>query len=54
MTFLLMVSVILMSILFTKCDQSSDLWQQLGMTAELKSDLQDNMEWGKKWLVLFD
>ena len=28
--------------LYSKCDQASDLWQQLEMAAELESDLQDN------------
>ena len=33
--------------LYSKCDQASDLWQQL----ELASDLRDTVNWGKKWLV---
>ena len=36
-----------------KCDQVSDLWQQLELASELESDLQDIMDWYKKWLVDF-
>ena len=39
--------------LYSKCDQTSDVWQQLGMTAELESDLQDVLEFGRKLLVDF-
>ena len=35
----------------SKCDQTSDLWQQLELASELESDLQDTVNWGKKWLV---
>ena len=34
--------------LHSKCDQASDLWQQL------ESDLQDTVDCGKKWLVDFN
>ena len=50
--------------LYSKCDQASDLWQQLESASELESDLQDTVDWGRKWpfyfnaaktkLVLFD
>ena len=49
--------------LYSKCDQASDLWQQLELASELESDLQDTVDWGRKWLdfnagktqlVLFD
>ena len=57
MTFLMMLSMILLSmlirLLYSKCDQASDLWQQHELTSELESDLQDTVEWGKKWLVDF-
>ena len=33
---------------YSKCDQASDLWQQLELASELESDLQDAVEWGKK------
>ena len=53
----LMLSVILLSMLMTllsKCDQTSDLWQQLKLASELESDLWDTVDWGKKWLVNFN
>ena len=37
----------------SKCDQASDLWQQLELASELESDLRDTVDWGKKWLVDF-
>ena len=59
MTFLMMLSVI--SIIYAddtthyfKCDWASDLWQQLELASELESDLQDTLDWGKKWLVDFN
>ena len=39
--------------LYYKCDQTSDLWQQLELASELESDLRDTVDWGKKWLVDF-
>ena len=39
--------------LYSKCDQASDLWQQLELTSELESDLRDTVDWGRKWLVDF-
>ena len=39
--------------LYFKCDQASDLWQQLELACELESDLRDTVDWGKKWLVDF-
>ena len=36
---------------YSRCDQASDLWQQLELTFELESDLRDIVDWGKKWLV---
>ena len=37
--------------LYSKCDQASYLWQQVELTSELESDLQDTVDWGKEWLV---
>ena len=34
--------------LYSKCDQASDLWQQLELASDLESDLQDTVDWGKK------
>ena len=33
---------------YSKCDQASDLWQQLELASELESDLRDTVDWGKK------
>ena len=40
--------------LYYKCDQAPDLWQQLEFAFELESDLQDTVDWGKKWIVDFN
>ena len=40
--------------LYCKCDQASGLWQQLELATELESDLQDTVDWSKKWLVNFN
>ena len=32
----------------------SMLWQQLELASELESDLQDTVDWGRKWLVDFN
>ena len=37
--------------LYSKCDQASNLWQQLELISELESDLWDTANWGRKWLV---
>ena len=42
------------TILCTKCEEASDLWQQLELASELESDLQDTLDWGRKWLVDFN
>ena len=36
------------------CDQASDLWQQLELASELKSNLRDTVDSGNKWLVDFN
>ena len=36
--------------LYFKCDQASDLWQQLEWASELESDLQDIVDWGRNWI----
>ena len=33
--------------LCSKCDHSSDLWQQLELGSDLESDLQDTVDWGR-------
>ena len=39
--------------LYFKCDQTSDLQQQLKLVSGLESDLQGTVDWGRKWLVDF-
>ena len=52
MTFLMMLSAVLLfmlmiyTALYSKCDQVSDLWQQLELASELESDLRDAACWG--------
>ena len=36
--------------LYSKCDQAPDLLRQLELAFELQSDLQNTVDWGKKWL----
>ena len=40
--------------LYSKCDQASDLWQQLKVASELEYNLKDTADWHKKWLVNFN
>ena len=40
--------------LYSKCDQASDLWQQLELASEFKYDLRDTVDWGRKWLIDFN
>ena len=40
--------------LYSKFNQASDLWQQLELAFEVESDLQDTVDWGRKWLVDFN
>ena len=40
--------------LYSKCDQASNLWQQLELASELESDLREIVDWGRKWLVDFN
>ena len=40
--------------LYSKCNQASDLWQQLELASELEFDLLDTVEQGRKWLVDFN
>ena len=56
MTFLMMVSVILLymddTTLYSKHDQACNLWQQLELASEVESGLGDTVEWGRKWHVI--
>ena len=38
------------TILYSKFDQASGVWQQLELASELESDLRDTVAWSKKWL----
>ena len=40
--------------LYSKCDQASDLWQQLELASKPESDLRDTMDRGSNWLVDFN
>ena len=40
--------------LYSKCEQASDLWQQLEVASKLESDLQDIVNWDRKWFVDFN
>ena len=40
--------------LYSKCDQASDLWQQLELASELESDLRNRVDWGRKWFADFN
>ena len=39
---------------YSKCDEASDLWQQLELASELESDLQDTVDQGRKCVVDFN
>ena len=39
--------------LYFECNQASDLWKQLELASKLESDLQDTVDWVRKWLVDF-
>ena len=34
--------------LYSKCDQASDLWQQVELASQLESDPRDAVDWGRK------
>ena len=34
--------------LYSKCDQASDLWQQLGLASELESHLRNTADWSRQ------
>ena len=40
--------------LYSKCDQTFNLWQQVELAFELESDLRDTVDQGRKWLVDFN
>ena len=38
--------------LYSKCDQASDLWQQLELASELEFDLRDTVDWVESGLLI--
>ena len=40
--------------LYSGCGQASDMWRELELASELKSDLRGAVDWGEKWLVDFN
>ena len=40
--------------LYSKCDQASDLQQQLELASDLECDLRETADWGRKCLVDFN
>ena len=40
--------------LYCECEQASNQWKQLEMTAELEFDLRGTVDWGRKQLVNFN
>ena len=40
--------------LYSKCDQASNLWQQLELASELESNLRYTVDRGRKWLLDFN
>ena len=40
------------TVLYFKCDQASDQWQQLKLASELESDLQDTGDWGRSGFLI--
>ena len=49
-----MLLSMMMILLYSKCDQTSDLRQELELASELESDLQDTPDWGRKQLIDFN
>ena len=52
MTILIKLSLI--AICNSKCDQTSDLWQQQELASEFESNLRNTMDWCRKWLINFN
>ena len=55
MTFLVSnIDAYMLFTLYSKCDQALDLSQQLEQASELKSGLQDTVDWGRRWFTDFN
>ena len=51
---LTLLSMMMMILLYSKCDQTSNPWLQLELASELESDLRDIVDWDRKWLDDFN
>ena len=49
-----MLLLSMLILLYSKCDQASDLWQQIKLACELEYDLRDSVDWGRTWLADFN
>ena len=48
------IAIYVDTILYSKSEQASDLWQQLVLASELKCDLRDTLDWDINWLDGFN
>ena len=48
----ILVSMLIILLLYSECNQASDLWQQLELAFELESDLQNTIDWGRSNLLI--
>ena len=48
------IAIYVDTILYSKSEQASDLWQQLELASELKCDLRDTIDWDRNWLDGFN
>ena len=51
---LTLLSMMMMILLYSKCDQTFNPWLQLELASELESDLRDIVDWDRKWLDDFN
>lgn len=51
---LMMLFVMLPCALYCKVKLVSDLWEQLYLASECKSDGRDTVDWSRKWLINFN
>ena len=42
------------TILYSKCNQASDFWQQLELSSEQEFDIWGILDWGRKWHIDFN
>ena len=53
MSSVIVLPMLMITTLCSKCDQASDLWQQLELAYELEYDLRETVGWVRKWRVDF-